>query len=68
MARRKAVCSAMFQPRPRHSTIEPSPVAGIETFDLGRHIDETIRLDHGCQNAGPLIPGRSHLEHTVFPA
>src|SRR5690349_21149332 len=41
-------------------------ISGIETFDVGWHIDQTVCLHHGSENAGPLIPGRPHLEHTVF--
>src|SRR6478752_7223187 len=46
--------------------LDEHQIARVETFDLGRHINEAVRLDHGCENAGALIPSRAYLEGPVF--
>src|SRR6185503_9899726 len=41
-------------------------IARVEALHVGRYINQTVRLDHGGENTGALIPRGAHLERAVL--
>src|SRR4029078_5845664 len=46
--------------------LDGQSIARVRALRVGRYMNQTVRLDHGGENTGALIPRGAHLERAVL--